>query len=407
MAAVDSVLAGTDKTLVWQEEFYRQLHQNPELSLQEVKTAAEVTRRLESFGYDVHQVGGGVVGVLANGEGRTVLARADMDALPVTEATGLAYASTTTAVDAQGSTVGVMHACGHDMHVAAALGAAHLLAAGREAWSGTYVALFQPAEEIAAGAKAMVEDGLVRRVPRPDVAFAQHVLTTPQAGHVATAAGPVLSAGDSIRITVFGTGSHGSMPHLSVDPVLIAASIVVRLQSIVAREISPADFAVVTVGSLQAGAKSNIIPDQAVLLVNVRTYDTAVRDAVVGAIERIVRAECAAGRSPRDPAFEYYDHYPLTVSDPDVTSLITAAFTDHFGPDRVHHLDRVPASEDFSVIPDAFGVPYAYWGFGGFLPDAPIHPNHSPAFAPAIQPTLRTGTHALVVAAMAFLGEDV
>ena len=406
MTGTDLVLAGLDSTTVWQEELYQHFHQNPELPLQEVETAAEISRRLESFGFEVHQIGGGVVGVLANGAGRTVLVRADIDGLPVVEATGLSYASTRTVVDASGATVGVMHACGHDVHITAGLGAAQLLAGTRDAWSGTYLALFQPAEEVAAGARAMVADGLLDRVPKPDVALAQHVLTFPPSGEVATAAGPVLSAGDSIKITVFGKGSHGSMPHLGVDPVVIAASILMRLQSIVAREIAPSDIGVVTVGSLQAGAKSNIIPDRAVLLVNVRTYDMAVRDKVVAAIERIVRAECAAGNSPQEPTLEYYDQYPLTSNDARATDVVTAAFNSHFGDDRVQHLDRVPASEDFSIIPDAFGVPYTYWGLGGFLPGMPVHPNHNPAFAPAMQPTLRTGTEALVVAAMAYLGKD-
>lgn len=372
--------------------------------MRETETAAEITRRLQSYGYEVQQIGGGVVGVLANGEGKTVLFRADMDAMPVVEATGLPYASTKTAIDATGATVGVMHACGHDAHVTCGLGAAQLLAGSRDAWSGTYIALFEPGEETAQGARAMVADGLVVKVPKPDVAMAQHVLTAPPSGQVATAAGPVLSAGGSIRITVFGKGCHGSMPHLGVDPVVLAASIVMRLQTIVAREIAPGDFGVVTVGSLQAGSRSNVIPDHAVLLVNMRTYDTGVHDRIVSAIERIVRAECTAARSPKEPTFEYYDQYPLTSNSAEVTEMVTAAFDDYFGQDRVQHLGRVPASEDFSVIPDAFGIPYTYWGLGGVIPGTtPDYPIHNPAFAPAIQPTLRTGTEAIVVAAMAYL----
>lgn len=406
MTRTQEVLAGLAATSAWQEAFYVHLHQNPELSMQETETAAEVTRRLRSYGYEVQQIGGGVVGVLENGEGRTVLFRADMDAMPVVEATGLPYASTKTAIDATGATVGVMHACGHDAHVTCGLGAAELLAGSRDAWSGTYIALFEPGEETAAGARAMVGDGLVAKIPKPDVALAQHVLTIPPSGQVATAAGPVLSAGGSIRITVFGTGCHGSMPHLGVDPVVLAASIVMRLQTIVSREIAPGDFGVVTVGSLQAGSKSNVIPDNAVLLVNMRTYDTSVRDDIVAAIERIVRAECAASGSPKEPTFEYYDQYPLTSNSPEVTEVVTAAFKAYFGEDRVQHLNRVPASEDFSIIPDAFGVPYTYWGLGGVIPGTtPDYPIHNPAFAPAIQPTLRTGTEAIVAAAMAYLGK--
>lgn len=403
MTAAEKVLSRIEAVQDWLEDVYVRLHENPELSSEEVETARYVTDLLSSWGYDVQHVGGGVVGVLANGEGPTVLGRADMDGLPVVEATGLPYASTRTTTDATGGTVGVMHACGHDVHVTAGLGAARLLAEARDAWSGTYVALFQPAEETAAGARAMVADGLVDRVPRPDVAFAQHVLTSPAAGEVATAPGAVLSAGDSIRITVFGTGSHGSMPHLGVDPVVIAASVVMRLQTVVAREIAPSAFGVVTVGSVQAGSKSNIIPDRAVLLVNVRTYDLAVRETILSAIERIVRGECAASGSPQEPTFEYYDQYPLTANDTGVVDTVTQAFRRHFGEERVRPMEPAPASEDFSIVPDAFGIPYCYWGLGGFLPGTPVYPNHNPKFAPAMEPTLRTGAEALVVAALSYL----
>ena len=261
MLALDEVLSRLGATRPWQEELYLHLHAHPELSLHEVKTRALIAARLTELGYQVHLVGGGVVGVLANGAGPVVLSRADIDGLPVTEVTGLPYASTDTAVDETGATVGLMHACGHDAHITCLLGAAALLAAEPAAWSGTFIALFQPAEETAAGARAMVLDGLTDVIPRPDVAFGQHVLGH-TAGVLATQAGPVLSAGDSIKITVFGKGSHGSMPHLGVDPVVLASAIVLRLQSIVAREIAPGEFAVVTVGALQAGSKSNVITDQ-------------------------------------------------------------------------------------------------------------------------------------------------
>lgn len=405
MTRAQEVLVGLAATTVWQEELYKQLHAHPELSSQETHTAAEIARRLVGFGYEVQSVGGGVVGVLGNGSGKTALMRADIDALPVTELTNLPYASTDTAVDDTGATVGVMHACGHDAHVACLLGAAELIAANRDAWSGTFVALFQPAEETAAGGKAMLGDGLVEKVPRPDVAFGQHVLNH-AAGVIGTQPGPVLSAGDSIRITVFGKGSHGSMPHLSVDPVVLAASIVIRLQTIVSREVKPGEFAVVTVGSSIAGSKSNIIPDRAVLLVNLRTYDMGVRQQVVDSIERIVRAECEAAGSPQPPTFQYYDQFPLTDNDPQVSATVTAAFRAHFGEDRVISLGRITASEDFSRIPDAFGTPYTYWGLGGFPAGKAGPPNHSPFFAPLIQPTLSAGTEAIVVAVMAYLGKD-
>lgn len=398
-----AVLAGLDAIGSWQEDLYRDLHAHPELSFQEDRTRAIIREHLTQFGFEVHELGGGIVGVLVNDDGPTVLFRADIDALPVTETTGLGYASTATSIDADGATVGVMHACGHDGHIACALGAARLLAAARDAWSGTYLALFQPAEEIGRGAAAMVDAGLVDAVPTPDVCLSQHVLTTPEAGHVATAPGPVLSAGDCLRVTIHGTGSHGSMPHLGVDPVVVAASIVVRLQSIVARVIAPAEFGVVTVGSIQAGTKANIIPESATLLVNVRAYDLDVRARILAAVERIVNAECAAGACPKESEFDHYESFPLTSNDEETTRRVTAAFVEHFGAERVHPLAPVPASEDFSIIPDAFGVPYTYWGNGGFLPGAPVLPNHNPGFAPAIQPTLRTGTEAAVVAALAYL----
>lgn len=403
MSSAATVLQGLDAITSWQEELYVHLHANPELSMQETETVAEITRRLESYGYEVQQIGGGVVGVLNNGDGPTVLFRADIDALPVEEATGLDYASSATAVDPQGNTVPLMHACGHDMHIVAALGAASLLAEHKDVWSGTYVALFQPAEETAEGARAMVADGLVDKVPKPDIALGQHVLASPWAGEVGTVVGPMLSTGACIRVTVYGKGSHGSMPHLGIDPVVLASSIVMRLQSIVAREIAPSQFGVVTVGSLQAGTKANIIPDHAVLLLNIRAYDDTVRETLLASIERIVRAECEAAGSPKEPELEMYDVYPLTDNDAAVTEKVTAAMVEQLGADRVKQLAPIPASEDFSIIPDAFGIPYSYWGFGGFAEGTQPIPNHNPSFAPVMQPTLRTGTEAAVTGVLAYL----
>lgn len=407
--AQDFVLAGLGDDLDWLGATYRQLHRHPELSFQEYHTAKLVADALESFGFNVLHIGGtGVVGVLVNGDGPGVMSRADMDALPVSEATGLPYAS---------ETDGVMHACGHDVHVTALLGAAKLLAKSRAAWRGTFIALFQPAEESWGGARVMVEDGLVAQVPRPSVVLGQHVMPLP-AGTVATAPGPVLSAADSVKITVHGQGSHGSMPHMSVDPVVLAASIVLRLQTIVSRETKPGEFAVVTVGALNAGTKSNIIPDRATLLLNIRSYDHAVRSGVLAAVERIVRGECTAAGSPRDPEFEYYDQFPLTSNHPAATETVTAAFTSHFGQDLVQQAAPQTASEDFSAIPGAFGVPYCYWFLGGTDPasyqaaqaagtvDRDIPANHSPFFAPVIDPTLSMGVRAHVVAALAFLQVD-
>jgi len=415
---IAEVLAGLRETSVWQEGIYKDLHANPELSFQETKTATLMASKLKEFGYQVVEGIGrtGVVGILSNGDGQTVLARADMDALPLRENTGLSYASRRTAVDDAGNTVGVAHACGHDAHVTCLLGAAELLAQAEQSWGGTFIALFQPAEEVAGGAKAMMDGGLRDRIPKPDVAFAQHVLAYP-AGRIGTQAGPVLSAGDSIRITLYGKGAHGSMPHNSVDPVVLAAFVVLRLQTIVSRETKPAEFAVLTVGSSVAGSKSNIIADRAVLLANLRTYDMTVRQRMIDSIERMVKAECEASGSPRPPEFEYFDQYPLTDNDAEVTEKITSAFRSHFGTETVFDLGRQTASEDFSDIPNALGTPYTYWAVGGTDPekyqralnagrveqDIPV--NHSEFFAPVIEPTLSHGTQALVVAALTYLAK--
>lgn len=391
----------------WQRELYKDFHRHPEVSLDESATAQRIASELENMGLSVQHISEtGLVAVIENGPGSTVLARADIDALPVSEDTGLDYAST---ID------GVMHACGHDMHITALLGAVRLLNENRDAWSGTYIALFQPAEENAAGARAMIDDGLTAKVPKPDIAFAQHVMPQP-AGQIQTASGPVLSAGDSVRITVFGRGAHGSMPHLSVDPVVLAATIVLRLQTIVSRETEPGEFAVVTVGASNSGTKSNIIPDRAQLLLNLRTYDTTVRERIIASIERIVRGECAAAGSPRDPSFEYYDQFPLTDNPAESNDTVTAAFTDYFGAEVVRPASPATASEDFSEIPDAFGVPYVYWFVGSADPEkyraaeeagtvlTDIPANHSPQFAPVIDPTLELATKAQVVAALSYLG---
>lgn len=364
MGGLSSVLSGLDGVRSWQEDLYRDLHRHAELSHREHDTAAKVAERLGRAGYQVHQgVGGtGVVGVLRNGVGPTVLLRADMDALPVREATGLPYASTVTATDADGDEVPVAHACGHDMHVTCLLGAARLLADGAGQWNGTLVALFQPAEEAGDGARGMVEDNLAQIIPKPDVALAQHVLPAP-AGQVGTRTGPALSAADSMRVTVYGRGGHGSMPQATVDPVVLAALIVLRLQTVVSREVPPTETAVLTVGSIQAGSKSNIIPDRAVLQLNVRTYSEQTRRTMLDAIRRIVTAECQASGCPRDPEFELFDRFPLTSNDAPTTERVARAFTGFFG-DRAQPLGQQTASEDFSDIPTALGTPYTYWGVG-------------------------------------------
>lgn len=412
------MLVGLEGVRSWQQDVYQDLHRHPELSHQEHRTAELVAERLGGFGFEVHDgIGGtGVVGLLRNGDGPTVLLRADMDALPVREATSLPYASTVTATDDAGDEVPVAHACGHDMHVTCLLGAAELLASGTDHWQGTVVALFQPAEETGDGARGMVDDGLATVIPTPDVAFAQHVLVGP-AGRIGTHPGPVLSAADSMRITVHGRGGHGSMPQATVDPVLLAAMIVVRLQGIVSREVAPTETAVVTVGSIRAGSKSNVIPDSAVLELNVRTYSEQTRLSVLDAIRRIVTAECEASGTPREPDFELFDRFPVTDNDADTTERVAQAFAEHFG-ERAVTMGQQTASEDFSDVPAALGTPYSYWGVGctdqstyqmaadagRVSQDIPV--NHAPGFAPVIQPTCDAGTEALVVAALAWLARS-
>ena len=418
-AKTGDVLGGLDVISGELEDLYRDVHQHPELSMQEHNTAAKAAERLRRAGYEVTEgVGGtGVVGVLRNGEGPTVMLRADMDALPVKEATGLSYASTATATDADGNEAPVMHACGHDMHVTWLVGATTLLAQSQGAWHGTLLAIFQPAEETAQGAQAMIDDGLFDRFPQPKVILGQHVMPG-SAGEVSYRPGTTQAAADSLEVRLFGRGAHGSMPESSVDPVVMAASAVLRLQTIVSREVAASQAAVVTVGALQAGTKDNVIPDEALLKINVRTFDEAVRTRVLGAIERIVNAEAEASGAPRPPRIDYTEHYPLTVNDPDQTRHVADALRGYFGNDRVNELAApVSASEDFGSFGTEWRVPSVFWYIGGTDPDTyhtaeragriadDIPTNHNPNFAPVIHPTLETGVQAITTAALSYLGQ--
>src|ERR1700712_5765551 len=286
------VLTNLGKLLPDLEPLYKDIHAHPELSMHETRTAGIAADRLRKAGYEVTTGVGktGVVGLLRNGEGPTVMLRADMDALPIAENTGLAYASKVTATDAEGNSVPVGHMCGHDMHVTWLVGAATLLSQARDAWKGTLMAVFQPGEETAQGAQAMIDDNLFKRFPKPDVVLGQHVMSLPS-GHLDWATGVVTSSADSLQIRIFGRGAHGSMPEASIDPVVMAASTVMRLQTIVSREVAPTDSAVVTIGVLQAGTKENVIPDDAIIKLNVRTFDVGVRERVLAAIVRIANAE--------------------------------------------------------------------------------------------------------------------
>lgn len=389
---------------------YRDLHEHPELSLQEFRTAGVLADALRPLGYEVTtKVGGtGVVGVLRNGDGPVVMLRADIDALPVQETTGLPYASTVRATSSDGEDVPVAHACGHDMHATCLIGAAERLSQTREEWSGTLLVVFQPAEELGSGARSMVEDGLFDRFGKPEVVLAQHVSPLP-AGMIAYGSGPLMAASDSVRVTLFGRGGHGSAPETAIDPVLMAAHTVVRLQGIVAREVAPSERAVVTVGRLQAGTKENVIPETAEIGVNIRTFNEHVRGIVLAAVERIARAEASASGAPREPEFDWYDGTPVLVSDPDATTRTMAAFAGHFGENNLIPGAVVNASEDVGVFGTAAGVPTVFWFLGGTdfstrETGQPVAMNHSPEYAPDVEPTLTTGVDALVVAARTWLG---
>jgi len=409
------IFAGLDKLLPDLESLYKDIHSHPELSMQESRTAGIAAQHLRAGGYDVTTGIGktGVVGVLKNGDGPTIMLRADMDALPVLEATGLPYASHATATDSDGKTVPVMHACGHDMHVTWLVGAATLFAQHRDSWRGTLVSLFQPAEETGEGARAMINDGLFDQVPKPDVILGQHVMVG-SAGVISSRSGVVTSAGDSLRIRMFGRGAHGSMPQASIDPVVMAASTVLRLQTIVSREVAPTDAVVLTVGSLQAGTKDNVIPDEAIIKLNVRTFDDDVRTRVLAAIERIVNAEAEASRAPRKPEITPLDGYASVKNDLEATRRVAEAFRSYFPTERVQETQPTTASEDFGSFGTGWHVPSVFWFVGGNDPDeyaqarkagkiADLPTNHNPRFAPVIHPTLEAGVKALAVASLSWL----
>ncbi|WP_369247894.1 amidohydrolase [Streptomyces sp. R41] len=390
------------------EDFYRDLHRHPELSLREHRTAAAFAERLRKAGYEtVDGVGGtGVVGVLRNGDGPAVLLRADMDALPVAEETGLPYAS---------ETAGVMHACGHDLHVTWLTGAADALAAGRDTWSGTLVVVGQPAEETGEGAARMLADGLYERFPRPDVLLAQHAAPGP-AGLYAHAPGLIMSASTDIDIVVHGRGGHGSRPEATVDPVVTAAYLVTRLQTVVSREIAARESAVLSVGRIEAGTRHNIIPSEARLALNLRTQSEDVRQRMIAAIRRIAAGECLTAGCPREPDVTVGSSFPMTVNDPDTDRRVAAVHAEVFGAGTI--LDPGPAmgSEDFPRLAEG-GLPYSYWfvtstpadvwdaapGGGDIMEKlAAVPSNHSPHFAPDLS-TVAPGVRTLVSGALASL----
>lgn len=387
---------------------YLDIHENPELSSHEVQTAAKLAARLRGLGYELteHVGGTGIVAILKNGAGPTVMLRTELDALPVEEKTGLAYASKVHAKDDAGRDVPVMHACGHDLHMASIVGTAAIMAHSKNSWHGTLMLIGQPAEETIAGAKGMIADGLLTRFPRPDAAVAMHVGNLLPAGKVGIVPGIYNTNADSLRLTIYGKGGHGAAPQTTIDPIVIAARTILALQTITSREVKPGEMAVVTVGYIHAGTKNNIIPDQAELGLTVRTRNAEVRKQVLAAIERITKAEAEAGGAPRAPLLDHYESTDLVYNDPALAQRMKATLEAALGKDNVVIEDPIPASEDFSYFVEQ-GIPGFYFSLGGADPEkfaeakaagTMLPSNHSALFAPDVDPALRTGIAAEVAA---------
>lgn len=389
-------------------ETYRYLHAHPELSMQEGETAKYLLERLEQLGLEAFVCGGtGVVGILRNGDGPVVGYRADTDGLPIAENTGLKYASTAVGTLADGTAVSVMHGCGHDTHMSVALAAAELLARSQDTWAGTVVFIFQPGEETAAGARAMLEDGLWDKAPRPEVIYGQHVWPG-VAGELEISSGTAMAMADSWRVTVLGRQAHGSQPEKSIDPIVLGAHMIVRIQTILGREVPARESAVITVGTFHGGLKENIIPGSAEFTLNVRSFEPAVREQVLGALRRIIAAEAAASGAP-EPVLEEISSFPRCYNDPDAAADAISALRGALGEQNVHEVPPVMGSEDFGLLAEAIGVPSVYWMFGSTLRERidageTVAGNHSPEFSPAPEPTLSTGLTAALAAIMGRVG---
>jgi hippurate hydrolase len=398
------------------DALYKQIHSHPELSLQEVQTAARLAKELKEAGFDVtEKVGGtGVVGVFKNGPGPTVLVRADMDALPIVEETGLPYASKVRARDRQGNDVGVMHACGHDVNVTCLVGTARQLVALKDKWSGTLVFIGQPAEEIGSGARMMIEDGLFKRFPRPDYALALHCDGRYPTSHVNYREGQFQANVDSVDILVKGKGGHGAAPHTTVDPIVLAARIILDLQTIVSRERDPLDPVVVTVGSIHGGTKHNIIPSEVKMQLTVRTVKDKTRKEVLDSIARIAKAAAVGAQAPEpevkvDPG----EFTPAAVNDPALTRKLVPLLQDLLGKDHVYERPMSMGGEDFSRYCRE-GIPGFYFMLGSIAPERvaesqktgrPLPPTHSSGYYPVPEPTIKTGVLSMTTLVMNLLGK--
>lgn len=396
---VDAVYPGA-------HELYLNLHEHPELSGHETQTAGKLAMHLRELGYDVteHIGGTGIVAILKNGPGPTVMLRTELDALPVEEKTGLPYASKVHAKDDFGHDVPVMHACGHDLHMASLFGTAEIMAQSKDTWRGTLMLIGQPAEEIIGGAKAMIADGLFTRFPKPDVAIALHVNNILPAGTVGITPGVYNTNADSLRVTIYGKGGHGASPQTTIDPIVIAARTILTLQTIPSREVKPGDMATVTVGYIRAGTKNNVIPDSAELGLTVRTNKAEVRQKVLAAITRIINAEAEAAGAPKPPLIEHYETTDLVYNDPALAARLKSVLESALGKDHVVIAEPVPSSEDFAYFVEQ-GIPGFYFPLGGADPEklaeakasgTTLPSNHSALFAPDVDPALHTGIEAEV-----------
>lgn len=388
-----------ENTRAEREELYKWFHQHPELSMEEHETAARIEEELKRLGLEVQTFAGtGKVAVIQNGEGPVVLFRSDHDALPIAEESDVDYAAP--------YELGKMHACGHDMHTTAQLGAVGALVRNKDLWSGTFIALFQPGEEAGGGARRMVEDGLVDRLPKPDYVFGQHIFAEhPPYGFIFTP-GRMTTAASNWKVRIHGKSGHASLPHRSVDPIPTAASIVTRLQAAVAREVDPLEIAIISVGSINGGTTSNSITDMVELGINTRASTDAISEQIQNIMKRVVTAECEAGNCPQPPEFEYLDSVPVVYNDQELTERVKDTFTEFFGEDLVQYGPGFPGSEDFPIIPNAWDVPYFFIGWSGFEEGQAGPPNHSKGFVPQIQPSLDRGSISVLLAAATVMGTD-
>jgi amidohydrolase len=416
----DAVKRKVDAEYPSLDALYKDLHANPELSLMEERTAGIIARELGALGFEVvPKFGGhGVVGVMRNGAGPTLLIRTDLDGLPILEETGLPYASKVRTKNLAGDDVPVMHGCGHDIHMAAFVGTARTLVALKPHWSGTLVLIGQPAEEIGVGARLMLTEGLYRKFPKPDFALALHDSATLPAGTVGLIEGFAMANVDTAEILVRGIGGHGAYPHATKDPIVLAARIVLALQTIVSREIRPIDPAVVTVGSIQGGTKHNIIPDEVKLQLTLRSYSDDVRRTIIDAIKRICRGEAIAAGLPEDRmpivTVAEQEYTPATYNNPELTRRIRGAFTEWLGGGNVRLIEAEMGGEDFGRFGKTTeNVPICLFRVGAVAPESvaesrrtgvPLPSLHSSKFAPVPEPTIKTGVIAMTAAALELLG---